>query len=158
MEHTVKLFTGVQGRRFDITKLRRLTIWLDGNDSLAHHQVADYHVAHLLQRLQRWVGTLREIYVSPYLKVSPPQVLSLEYSAHGPVPRLVTSSCLAAESIDLNVLLSLEKFFIDMEISYDDSVEVFTDIMHWFNHFLRNGGSRTSPLSKLDIPRIISSP
>ena len=38
-----------------------------------------------------------------------------------------------------------------MEISYDDSVEVFTDIMPWFNHFLRNGGSRTSPLSRLNI-------
>ena len=38
-----------------------------------------------------------------------------------------------------------------MEISYDDSVEVFTDIMSWFNHFLRNGGSRTSPLSRLNI-------
>jgi len=57
---------------------------------------------------------------------------------------------LPPEPIDLTLLPSLNKFYIDFHI-ISARLETLDDIMLWFNQFLRNGGSRASHLSELTI-------
>jgi len=79
-------------------------------------------------------------------------VLLLPVASRSHLPRDQTGMppALPPEPIDLTLLPSLNKFYIDFEIT-SSRLETLEDIMLWFNQLLRNGGSRTSHLSELTI-------